>query len=164
MDSKNDFIPAGPLGSFDSHVCFAAHLPIEMEEDGTHRIYYMGGNGPHSGSRNSSFGLATLDRNRFAGISPSTNGSAVVSKALTLTSNTSRVTLDIFDESCVYFEILNVSGASLLTSKPLDSSVTDSTLDFGDVLDPLVGSTIYVRVHSASSDFVLYTVEGVKVN
>ena len=129
-----------------------------MEEDGTHRIH-MGGNGPHSGARNSSFGLATLDRNRFAGISPSTNGSAVVSKALTLTSSTIRVTLDVFDESSVYFEILNVSGVSLLTSKPLDSSVTDSALDFGDdnPLDPLVGSDISSSFHKRN--FVLYTVE-----
>eukprot|EP01046_Picozoa_sp_COSAG06_P001637 COSAG06_NODE_55_length_27705_cov_7.023402_13_plen_156_part_00 len=44
-----EFIPAGPEGSFDSHVCFAAHMPLKMP-DGSSRIYYMGGNGPHSGA------------------------------------------------------------------------------------------------------------------
>ena len=39
-----EFIPAGPAGSFDSHVCFAAHMPLKMP-DGSSRIYYMGGNG-----------------------------------------------------------------------------------------------------------------------
>jgi hypothetical protein len=38
-----EFIPAGPLGSFESHVCFAAHSPLRMP-DGSTRLYYMGGN------------------------------------------------------------------------------------------------------------------------
>eukprot|EP01047_Picozoa_sp_COSAG01_P015426 COSAG01_NODE_773_length_13704_cov_9.386843_6_plen_99_part_00 len=38
-----EFIPAGPAGSYDSHICFAAHSPVTMPDDGTHRIYYMGG-------------------------------------------------------------------------------------------------------------------------
>ena len=37
-----DFIPAGPMGSFDSHVCFAAHVPLRMPDNST-RIYFMGG-------------------------------------------------------------------------------------------------------------------------
>jgi hypothetical protein len=36
-----EFIPAGPPGTFDSHVCFAAHLPITMP-DGSVRLYFMG--------------------------------------------------------------------------------------------------------------------------
>lgn len=36
-----EFIPAGAAGSFDSHVCFAAHSPIKMP-DGSVRLYYMG--------------------------------------------------------------------------------------------------------------------------
>ena len=42
-----EFIPAGPAGTFDSHVCFAAHMPLKMP-DGSTRIYYMGGNGMRS--------------------------------------------------------------------------------------------------------------------
>ena len=42
-----EFIPAGPAGSFDSHICFAAHMPLKMP-DGSSRIYYMGGNGMRS--------------------------------------------------------------------------------------------------------------------
>lgn len=34
--------------SFDSHVCFAAASPVEMEDEV--RVYYMGGNGPHNGN------------------------------------------------------------------------------------------------------------------
>ena len=58
------FIPHG-TGSeaFDSHICFGAHSPTAMA-DGSHRLYFMGGNGPHNGARNSSFGLATLRPDR----------------------------------------------------------------------------------------------------
>ena len=70
-----DFIPAGPAGSFDSHVCFAAHMPI-ISDDGSIRLYYMGGDGPHDNGgrdksgvgRNTSFGLAVLRPDGFAGI------------------------------------------------------------------------------------------------
>jgi hypothetical protein len=67
-----DFIPHGaqaPTNSFDSHICFAAARPLQMS-NGSARIYYMGGNGPHNGQRNSSLGLATLQSwHHFAGVS-----------------------------------------------------------------------------------------------
>merc|ERR1711970_927513 len=56
-----------PTNAFDSHICFAAASPVAVPEG--HRVYYMGGNGPHSGTRNSSFALATLGTDRFAGLS-----------------------------------------------------------------------------------------------
>ena len=47
-------------------VCFAAAVPVAWR--GEERLYYMGGNGPHSGARNSSFGLATLRRDGYAAV------------------------------------------------------------------------------------------------
>ena len=47
-------------------VCFAAAAPVAWQ--GKERLYYMGGNGPHSGARNSSFGLATLRRDGYAAV------------------------------------------------------------------------------------------------
>ena len=48
-----DFIPLGRTGwkhnAFDSHIIFAAAYPKQMADD--IRVYYMGGNGPHSGPR-----------------------------------------------------------------------------------------------------------------
>lgn len=41
LEGLSEFIPKGPPGSFESHVCFAAHRPLRMP-DGTTRIYYMG--------------------------------------------------------------------------------------------------------------------------
>ena len=47
-------------------MCFAAAVPVAWH--GEERLYYMGGNGPHSGARNSSFGLATLRRDGYAAV------------------------------------------------------------------------------------------------
>ena len=58
---------------FDSHICFAAASPIKMK-DGSARVYYMGGNGPHNGARNTSLALATLKSwEHFAGLSGTGN-------------------------------------------------------------------------------------------
>ena len=53
--------------AFDSHIIFAAAAPFR-DADGRERVYYMGGNGPHTGARNSSFALATLRPDGFASI------------------------------------------------------------------------------------------------
>jgi hypothetical protein len=61
-----DFIPLGTpsttrsTNAFDSHICFAAASPLQME-DGSARVYYMGGNGPVSLSgRHLFFGSASF--------------------------------------------------------------------------------------------------------
>ena len=88
-------------GTFDSHVCFAAHLPLRMS-DGSARVYYMGGNGPHSGARNSSFALATLAPDRFAGVTSDaaagTKVSAVSTRAVNISARFMTVTVDIEDQ------------------------------------------------------------------
>merc|ERR1712100_652342 len=63
-----EIIPISGVGSpeFDSHICFAAHKPLVVNDDVW--FYYMGGNGPHNGARNSSLGLATLRIDGFAGL------------------------------------------------------------------------------------------------
>lgn len=61
-----DFIPLGADGAFDSHVCFAAASPVRHK--GEERVYFMGGNGPHFGVRNSSLGVGTIRKDRFASI------------------------------------------------------------------------------------------------
>jgi hypothetical protein len=60
-----EFIPLGSTGAFDSHICFAAK-PVTTSN--STRVYYFGGNGPHSGARNSSLGLAWLPNDRFAAL------------------------------------------------------------------------------------------------
>lgn len=75
-----DFIPLGDVGDFDSNVCFASTQPFVDNITGLTSVYYIGGNGPHNGDRNSSLGLATLETfDRFAGIGGSGgNGTVAV--------------------------------------------------------------------------------------
>ena len=91
-NAGREFIPAGPQGSFDSHVCFAAHMPMKMP-DGSSRIYYMGGNGPHSGARNSSFAVATLPADRYAGLKGT--GEIKETKMITVTGSKMTITADV---------------------------------------------------------------------
>merc|ERR1711997_739459 len=72
--NSSQFIPRGKFGNpgsveggdFDSHIIFAAAHPIPVES--AIRVYYMGGNGPHNGPRNSSLGLATLRHDGFVAV------------------------------------------------------------------------------------------------
>ena len=64
--------------------------------DGTTRVYYMGGDGPHSGKRNSSFALATLLPDRFAGVAGAAGEAGTVSsRAVEITGATLVATVDV---------------------------------------------------------------------
>lgn len=105
----SDFIPLGgqsttaSSNAFDSHICFAAASPLQME-DGSARIYYMGGNGPHNGERNSSLALATLPSwNHFAGISGSSYN--VTTVRLLVTGKKLFITMDVESEAGGFVQI-----------------------------------------------------------
>ena len=42
-------IPLGAVGQFDSHTCYAAPPLLDPHDSKKVRLYYAGGNGPHSG-------------------------------------------------------------------------------------------------------------------
>lgn len=114
-----DFIPLGHPGAFDSHIIFAAAHPVIMPRDGTARIYYMGGNGPHFGARNSSFGLATLAKDRFAGVQAQSPGASFTVQ-MDVTASYLAVTADVQAGGAV-----SCSGGGVVT-QPLTRSGTDT--------------------------------------
>ena len=63
------FIPRGsgsyPKGAYD---CGCVYSGVPLLVGDTHRIYYGGSNGPHSGFREGFLCLATLPKDRFAGL------------------------------------------------------------------------------------------------
>eukprot|EP00467_Chlorarachnion_reptans_P001788 CAMPEP_0114496098 /NCGR_PEP_ID=MMETSP0109-20121206/5585_1 /TAXON_ID=29199 /ORGANISM="Chlorarachnion reptans, Strain CCCM449" /LENGTH=524 /DNA_ID=CAMNT_0001673341 /DNA_START=272 /DNA_END=1846 /DNA_ORIENTATION=- len=77
-----DFIPLGETilkngtiwhNDFDSHICFAASYPVQLEDEV--RVYYMGGDGPHYSPaygdpvhRNTSFGLGSIHPDGFVAV------------------------------------------------------------------------------------------------
>jgi hypothetical protein len=137
-NAGREFIPAGPPGSFDSHICFAAHMPLRMP-DGSSRIYYMGGNGPHSGQRNSSFAMATLPADRFAGL----KGTGLVprTKVVTVTGANMTITADVESGGSV---VVGLVGHDAL-SKAITATVTDGEVP-GLELSALVGQQVQLTL------------------
>ena len=130
LEALKEFIPQGPAGSFDSHVCFAAHLPLRMPEDGSTRLYYMGGDGPHSGARNSSFALATLPPDRFAGMAATGPApvKAVASSRVNVTGSVLTVTADVAEGGSLS---VGLEGApDFARSLPITKTGTDLALSF----------------------------------
>jgi hypothetical protein len=94
-----DFIPlgsSGPAGSaenaFDSHLCYASP-PVRTPQG--ERLYYMGSNGKHSGSkppRNASLGLALLRTDGFAGLSGT---GTIVTVPVNVTAESVTITADM---------------------------------------------------------------------
>ena len=95
QDGAREAIPLGDAGTFDSHICFAASTPRRVGEGASahERLYYMGGNGPHGGARNSSLGLAILRPDGYAAVR-STHG-IVFTTPLICTGRTLHVTADV---------------------------------------------------------------------
>ena len=60
------FVPHGLPGSFDSFTIYSAK-PLRDPYDGSIRMYYSGGDGPHSGIRADCLGLAHFHSDGFAG-------------------------------------------------------------------------------------------------
>ena len=178
LEALKEFIPAGEIGSFESHVCFAAHTPLKMP-DGTTRLYYMGGNGPHSGKRNSSFALATLEPDRFAGVAPAGDGRgsggsgdagqqpawATATQSVTVTGATMIVTVDI--EGSADQVQMGIEGqAGFGASEPISrASTADSTTDVAvrfpgqpaAGLKALIGKQVKIKV-GLTRGATLYTV------
>ena len=122
LTTGRDFIALGGAGEFDSHICFASK-PVAMPTE--ERLYYMGGNGPHSGARNSSFGLATLRKDGFAGLSAWTGHGSVTLLPLVVTGASLVVTAD-FNPSAGAQEEL---GVTLGTASRLFIGVVDGPRD-----------------------------------
>eukprot|EP01079_Euglenida_sp_SAG-EU17-18_P002935 gene2935-3513_t len=67
------FIPRGPVGAFDSHTVYTAWHGdsgplLDPANNQTQLFYYAGGNGPHSGQRDDSIGLARGPTHAPAGL------------------------------------------------------------------------------------------------
>ena len=138
-----DFVPLGADGDFDSHICFAAATPVSTDDG--ERVYYMGGDGPHSGDRNSSFALATLRKDGFAGIVGSGRFALrpVVCGGATLT-----VTADIAPGGSIRVGLLNSTTLGLDAATAVTADATDAAVAFAGGADftDLVGGDVSLEV------------------
>ena len=145
--------PQDPANAFDSHIIFAAMQPTTV--GGKERVYYMGGNGPHSGARNSSFALATLRKDGYAALSGS---GTVTTVAVLCLGKHLTVTVD-FDEvapsSAVSLRVGVKSSATLgmTNAIPISKNGTDVTVRFKGGVDfsKLVGKMIAIEMRLQSA-------------
>ena len=128
----DDLIPLGDSGSFDSHICFAAAHPLPGAAAGEPvRLFYMGGNGPHNGVRNSSLGFALLRADGFASVAaPSAPGAAVI-RNVTVTAARLTATVDVLAAGgSVRIGARGVPGLGVADAAPLAASATDAVVAF----------------------------------
>jgi hypothetical protein len=178
-----DFLPLGAAsgGAFDSHVIFAAARPFRHDDTGDEWMYYMGGNGPHDGARESAFGLATLRPDGFAcvrGQGTFTTPAIVVTDAvLTATvdfgpgvggdgggGGKGALRIGVLLDGATGDEAQAITTAlSLASSVPLTANVTDGAMrwhgddDHNALLATLVGKTIRLEVRM-EGDALLYAI------
>ena len=164
-DKGPQAIPLGPAGAFDSHVVFAARpLPDRRgDDDAPIRMYYMGSNGPHSGPRNTSFGLAMLRPQGFVAVGgsrPADAGSFTASKEIECTGRTLVITADVSSkEASLRVGVRGVEGLSASDAKPVTGDATSARVEFeaGRDFSRLVGSKVTLEFEFAG-DISLYTV------
>mmetsp|Transcript_9407 Transcript_9407/g.30685 ORF Transcript_9407/g.30685 Transcript_9407/m.30685 type:complete len:408 (-) Transcript_9407:2467-3690(-) len=156
LDKDDDFIPLGhqgssvddPANAFDSHICFAAALPTTVGD--LERLYYMGGNGPHNGDRNSSLGLATLRKDGWLAVT----GTGTYETNDLKVDRTLRVTADVFSDGG-YLRLLAVHGHDLDDPPSVTANVTDAALDV-DLTDWIDDDNVSFRFEL--KDAALYTI------
>lgn len=109
--------------------CFMANKPVVLGE--TMRLYYMAGDGPHFGSRNTTLAVATLRRDGFAGRAPRSARAAalIISRLLTCDGELPVVTADVAMGGSLRVAIEGVEGPiagyTLPESVPLLRSATE---------------------------------------
>jgi len=87
----DSFIPHGAAGEFDTCGVFSAKQdPVRTLVNDTLRFYYVGCNGPFFGSRGCALGLASLQRDGFAGY----QGGKVVSVPVAVVGDSLTLSLD----------------------------------------------------------------------
>lgn len=110
------FIPRGrgtyPGGEYDCGCCFAS-VPVEDGEQ--LRIYYMGGNGSHYKFRETGLCLATVHKDKLAGITSTDDDQKSVYTTIRMQLNSSGLCLsaDMEEEGSLAVALLNLDGAEL---------------------------------------------------
>ena len=138
----------GDPNPFDSHIIFGAAYPVKMKGDATVRVYYMGGNGPHSGPRNSSFALANLRPDGFAAVSGS---GTMATTPIRCTGHMLVVTADVEDGGSVRVGVAGAAGLGPSDATAVTGSVTDHAVVFpaagpGGALGKLVGKDVVLQL------------------
>lgn len=183
-----DIIPLGKgswpgRNDFDSHLCYAS-LPVHTPT--AERLYYMGSNGKHSGSkphRNASLGLALLRPDGYAGLAGTGN---VTTHPIIVAQDAVLITADILDASPIHADSTDphanvptstsyvrvgirdpsadgdggwIQGLSPSDCTPVQTNGTDVEIVFhsGATLKPLIGKAVVVVLELHGDGARVYT-------
>merc|ERR1712070_404906 len=121
---NDSLIPLGAEGDFDTCGIFGAKQdPLRTAVNDTLRLYYAGCNGPFFGSRGCALGMATIQRDGFAGY----RGGTVVTAPFRPASGVLKVTVD-GGSSGVQVGIVGDSTYSVDNCDPIKGKQTDITV------------------------------------
>jgi len=121
---NDSLIPLGGGGDFDACGVFAAKQdPLKTVFNDTMRLYYTGCNGPFFGSRGCSLGMATLQRDFFAGY----RGGSVVTRPVRVAGRALKVSVE-GGNTGVRVGIVGDSQFSLANCDPIKGKHTDVTV------------------------------------
>eukprot|EP01084_Bolivina_argentea_P153596 267824_1 len=161
INRNQQFIPLSDINSkqFDSYICFAAAFPIIYND--TILLYYVGSDGPHSdlSKRNSSFGLATIRLDGFAGITNINRNKVAVIQTYQLMVNGKYfiVNIDSINSGIAKVGFKNVNGFNVNDCDVIQSNVTDYVVSWkgNKELNGLFGTNIIIQFELNNS--ILYT-------
>ena len=137
-DHASELIPTGQgYGDDDRYDCFYANKPVVVGDQV--RLYYMGGDGPHFGNRNTFLRLATLRMDGFVGKAPADKhrSATIVSKLLECGCEAPTLTADVLPGGSVRVAVRAVgqidplSGYALMDSIPIVQSATRVRAQWG---------------------------------
>lgn len=121
---NDSIIPLGKAGDFDACGVFGAKQdPLRTAANDTLRLYYTGCNGPFFGSRGCALGMATLQRDGFAGYS----GGSVLTAPVRVTRGQLTVTVD-GGATGVQVGVYGSKSLTLDNCDPIKGKQTDYTV------------------------------------
>eukprot|EP01084_Bolivina_argentea_P075573 136989_1 len=164
QENIQSLIPLSPLKdkAYDSYICFTAAYPIiDRNDNETIRLYYFGGNGPHDGARNSSFAMARIRMDGFAGVTnKNKNENAFIeSYTLVVSGEYLFVNIDVIGNMNGFARVglKNVEKFNVSDCRVINKNVTNSIVSWenGNSLNSLIGKSVNVQFELNNA--VLYT-------
>jgi len=129
---NKSLIPLGNAGDFDACGIFGAKQdPLRTTANGTMRLYYTGCNGPFFGSRGCALGMATLQRDGFAGY----QGGLVYTAAVRVSGSTLKVSVDGGSTQGIQVGIVDSAKFTLNSSDPILGQQTDAVVSWNGKSD-----------------------------
>ena len=116
---------ASERGAYDWGCVYPAAVPVVRDQE--IRLYYGASNGPHTNWRDGFLALATLRPDGFAGWTPQdeTKPAVLLTRPLTATGKTLRLTADIAPGGWVQATLLDPAGTVLAHGRRLTTTTTD---------------------------------------